>query len=188
MLAVLLLGLSCPAQPDSAETVTASDLKQRAEELQRAEDMKKFGLYNGCLPMSLLVENLPPNAEEVGLTKEAIQNALESRLRASRLYLTPENKPKSFARAKLLFSSLSGEFWETRLYARVSLFNRSFSIELKYEKYVPDSLSGFYAYATTWEKSMLGTSDKDAGYILNGLAELTDMFLVEYLRANEADC
>ena len=170
--AVLLMALSCLAQPDSTETVK--------------EKVKKFELYNGCLPMVLIVEELPPDAEEIGLSKEAVQNALESRLRAARLYITPENTRITYARAKLRFPDMG---WSAAsLYARVFVVRNAFSISLKYRKSLFDKRISVYSEAITWERGTLGISGKNTGLILNSLTELTDEFLAEYLRVNEADC
>ena len=45
-----------------------------------------FQLWSACPPLDLIVEGLPEDAEEIGLTRERIQTAAESRLRAARLY------------------------------------------------------------------------------------------------------
>ena len=45
-----------------------------------------FNLFNWCEPIDLVVENLPEDAAEIGLTEERIQTLAESRLRAARLY------------------------------------------------------------------------------------------------------
>jgi len=48
--------------------------------------------YNDCQPMDLAVEQLPPDAARIGLTEEAIQAAVESRLRSAQLY-DPDTSP-----------------------------------------------------------------------------------------------
>ena len=212
VLAVLLMGLSCHAQPDDTlwSLVTEWDCLEKAEDVEDIEDLdkecaavienlmeeqesldqeaneraRKFSLYNGCLPMGLVVEDLSTDAKEIGLSKEAIQNALESRLRAAHLYKTLENFPETARRARLLFP---GKGFGTNLYVRVSVVSPAFSIVLQYNKLVTDEPSGVKAYAITWDKGATGTAT-DAGYIMSALAGYMDEFLVEFLRVNEPDC
>ena len=49
-------------------------------------DYDRFQLWNECHPMRLLVEDLPDGATAIDLTKDAIEIATRSRLRAARLY------------------------------------------------------------------------------------------------------
>ena len=50
------------------------------------ERIDRFELFTDCQPMGLVVEGVPPDASEIGLTRESIIAAVESRLRAARLY------------------------------------------------------------------------------------------------------
>ena len=110
VLAVLLMGLSSHVQSDDAdiraklkEELERLEKKELARQEQEAEEEKKrFELYNGCLPMDLVVEVLSDDAKEIGLSREAIQNALESRLRAARLYQnqTPESLSRNLKSRK----------------------------------------------------------------------------------------
>lgn len=206
-LAVLLMGLSCYAQPDNTYIPSQLiDCLDKAEDVKDLEDldkecaqiidnlnedqermhyevienMKKFALYNGCLPMRVVVERLSTDGKEIGLSKEAIQNAVESRLRAAHLYQTLD---ETF---KLLKLPIADKF-NTLLYVRVSVIGPAFSIELEYKKVFTDELSGVKGYASTWEKISIGIA-QDAGFIMNALAGKMDEFLVEFLRVNEPDC
>ena len=211
-LTVLLVALPCSAQSDDADTWAKEwECFEKAEEVEDIDDLdkecaaiiekeiekldrmeqeakertKKFKLYNGCLPMELIVEDLSEDGKEIEMSKEAIQNALESRLRAAYLYSTPKNFLETFKRGQLLFP---GESFSTRLYARVSVVGKkAFSIDLQYQKRLADGMSGVKSYATTWQTGATGISS-DAGYIMNALAKYMDEFLVEFLRVNEADC
>lgn len=165
-LVILLMGLSCHAQPE-----------ERAERVH---------LYNGCLPVDIIVEVLSDDAKEIGLSREAIQNALESRLRGAHLYATPENFSETVKRARLLFP---GRLLNviSFLYVRVSVIDRAFAITVAYRKWVTDEMSGVKTYATTWETGSVGNTNS-AGHVMNSLAEHMDKFLVEFLRVNENDC
>ena len=178
VLVALLMGLSYPTQSYDTETVTASDLKQRAE------DMKKFELFNSCLPMTLIVEKPTLDTEEFGISEEAIRNVLESRLRASRLYLTSADSQEYFDSGYTLYSHLG---YAASLFAGVSVVGASFAISLSFYKPVTDLVSKVTTKATTWESGNFGLAN-NAGFILNNLSMMTDEFLVEYLRTNEADC
>ena len=46
----------------------------------------RFELWNKCLPTFLVVEGVDKNAAEIGLTEDAIEVAVRSRLRGARLY------------------------------------------------------------------------------------------------------
>lgn len=130
-------------------------------------DRKRFKLFADCRPMRLVVENLPDGASKIGLTKEAIQAAAESRLRSARLY-----------------DSRASRF----LYVNVNVVGRAFSITLEFHKRVRDILSGDTGRAATWDVRATGTHGGDANYIVSHVSRLMDRFLVEFLRVNEKAC
>ncbi len=133
-------------------------------------DIKRFELFAACKPMHLVVERLPSDASKIGLTREAIQAAVESRLRSARIY-----EPTRSA----LF-----------LYVNVNVVGRahSHSIALEFNKRVHDPLSGITSVATTWQTGSIGTNGGYAGNVLSSVSEHIDEFLVEYLRVNEKAC
>lgn len=137
---------------------------------QAAEDgAARFQLYNGCRPFRLLVEDYSnEHSREIGLTRQAIQNLAESRLRAARLY-TEEGSPQ-------------------RLSIGINVVGRAFSISLVYLKYVYDPDSELSRFAITRIIGSTGTHGGDSGYILSALSEHIDQFMVEYLRVNEDAC
>lgn len=49
-------------------------------------DLDRFELFNNCGPVSVSIEDLAPDAAKIGLTKDSLQAAVESRLRIARLY------------------------------------------------------------------------------------------------------
>ncbi len=129
-----------------------------------------FKLFADCTRMNLVVEHLPSDASEIGLWDEAIQAAVESRLRSARLYRS------EFALVPYLYVS-------------VNVVGPAFSIDLGFKKILFD---GDFAYAsgsaTTWSSSSTGTHGGDAGYIVLALSQHVDRFLVEFLRVNEDAC
>lgn len=132
------------------------------------ERSQRFQLFADCRPMRLLVEYLPPDASKIGLTREAIQAAAESRLRSARLYRSIRLAPY--------------------LYINVNVFRRSFNIRLAFKKKVHDPLSGITGIAVTWNAGSTGTHGGSASYILSALSQHMDKFLVEFLRVNEKAC
>ena len=133
------------------------------------ERFDRFRLFNGCQPMFLLVEGLPSDALEIGLTIESIQAAVESRLRSARIYTSDQ-------------SALE------HLYVNVNVVGRAFSWSLEFKKWVYDFASESERSATTWDIGGTGTHGNDTGYILSAISSVMDQFLVEYLRVNESAC
>lgn len=133
-------------------------------------ELGRFQLFNNCEPVDLLVEDLSFHATGIGLTERTIQNAVESRLRSARLY---NSLPR---------------FDDAYLYVNVHVLSRSFSIRLSYHKTVIDEASGLRNSASTWGRGITGAHGGNASFILSGVSELMDEFLVEYLRVNEEAC
>ena len=127
-----------------------------------------FQLWSACRPLGLIVEVLPEDAEEIGLTRERIQTAAESRLRAARLYDAEADH---------------------YLYVNVNtlgVVGRAFSIGVGYKKWLHDEALGIGGMAQTWHTGAAGTGG--ASYILQVVSEHMDRFVVEYLRVNESAC
>lgn len=132
------------------------------------ERITRFKLFSNCSPMDIVIEDLSPDAKKIGLTKAAIQAAVESRLRSARLYKPGPLKP--------------------HIYVRVSVLRFAFSISLQFKKPLYDRFSDHTFEAPTWEKGFIGTLSGSQGYILSSISELMDRFLVEFLRVNEDAC
>ena len=129
---------------------------------------ERFRLFSDCSPMCLVIENLSSDAKKIGLTDEAIQAAVESRLRSARLYTSDESKPF--------------------FYVKVYVIGNAFSIRLFYYKSVYDPLSGNSNYAPTWYSGVTGTHSGKPGYIRSLISDSMDRFLLEFLRVNENAC
>lgn len=159
--ALLLSALALSLPASGARGATVEESKNR---------IARFELFVDCLPMRLLVENLPADASKIGLTKEAIRAAAESRLRAARLYRSIRSAPYHY------------------LYINVNVVGRSHSIRLDFRKGVYDPLSGNRGLATTWNTGGAGTHGGNANYIVSLVSQYMDEFLVEFLRVNEKAC
>ena len=133
-----------------------------------SEASDRFDLWNTCEPMGLFIGSLDEDAADIGLTKEAVETAVRSRLRAARLYRDSRGVPL-----------LSVKVWVTR---------RAYSVKLDYLKWLRDSASGEDGGGTTWSSGSLGTHGRDSGFILSSLSQVTDRFIDAYLRVNEDAC
>lgn len=137
---------------------------------QAISDWDRFRLFNACRPMNLVVEDLSSDAQAVGLTRERIQLAAESRLRAARLYTESREKAN-----------------RAYLYISIHVLGRAHSITVNYNKWVTDLANNSNGLATTWVTGGTGTHDT-AGFIIQYLSSYLDEFLAEYLRVNEPAC
>ena len=179
--AVALSLLVIPATAQEAPRPSSSDYDKKAIDFANrllstldADRVERFRLYNRCRPVELVIEPLDDHAAGIGLTEERIRSAAESRLRGARLY------------ADLPFRTNFAE-----LHIRIKVGGASgmaYSMEVQYRKWLSDAESGESGRAMTWESGAVGTHGRDAGHILQFLAEVMDRFLAAYLRVNEADC
>ena len=138
-----------------------------ASELTFETRTARFQLFNHCGPMGIVVEGLSAEANRIGLTEYSLRAAVESRLRAARLYDT------------------NAMPW---LYLQVSVMERACAVNLEFRKFVSDYASGESRAAKTWATGSVCTHGGDAGYIRSIVAGQMDKFILEYLRVNEADC
>ena len=107
-------------------------------------------------------------ANNIGLTRDRVQFAVESRLRGARLFGSAPGLPI--------------------LEVSVGVMGSAFNLNMFYNKMIFDSVSGRNDFAVTWRRWMLGTHGWDADDIVSSLSQLLDRFLTEYLRVNEAAC
>lgn len=143
---------------------------QQTDPVERRE---RFELFNRCRPMDLIVEGLPGDAVEIGLTRTRIQTIAESRLRAARLY-DEDATPYLYVRVGVQVSA-SGR-------------DGMYTAKVSYRKSLWDSVSIQSGTAETWDSGAYGMHDGDAGYIVQEVSEHLDRFILEYLRVNEDAC
>ena len=138
-------------------------------EAKLEQEMQRFELFTNCKPVVLIVEDLPKDAQKIQLTTHDIRIAVESRLRAARIYGFENMGPM--------------------LGVRVNIVGQAFDIVTALNKYVYDGISQSYGYATTWSSGMTGTHGRSGGeYVLSSVSRIMDEFLTQYLRANEKAC
>ena len=123
--------------------------------------------------MDFVVESLgSEGSERTGLTRKAIENAVEARLRAARLF-TPTAE------------QLNDK--EQYLYINVNIIGHAFSVDVRLTRYLNDLGYGFGGFATVWNSGSTGTSNS-GNYILGAVSQHLDRFIASYLRVNEAYC
>ena len=127
----------------------------------------RFRLFNECRRISAIV-GVNDDAVELGLTEEAVQNAVELKLRSARLY----------------DESDLGDY----LAVRVDVYSQAFTVSSNFRRWVSESISGESGYATTFTKYYIGTSGSNIDYILQSAVQSVDDFILEYLRLNEEAC
>ena len=131
-------------------------------------------LFTGCAPMDFVVEELDPeDTQKTGLTKQIIANAVESRLRAARLFTSIAEQTKDK---------------EQYLYINVGIATHAFNVNVDLDRYLKDIGYGFGGYTTIWHTGGFGTHGGDGTYILGTVSKYLDQFIVSYLRVNEAHC
>ena len=148
-----------PAVP-AAQTRCVDDQRERKTASQKCVDF-----YTGCRKIGLRVYLDMGEDSGLGLTDKAIQATVESRLRSARIYDPGVKFPS--------------------LYAAAGGSRRLFVVRLAFDKYVFDPLSGEKGIVQTWQD---GRFEQSTDRILLLLSELTDQFLVEFLRVNEKAC
>ncbi len=136
-------------------------------ETEEVTRLDRFKLWNDCAPMNLIVESLPDDATEIGLSKGAVETTVRSRLRAARLFDADEYQ---------------------YLYVNVNVVGAAFSIRFKYYKRLFDPALELFGFAGRWNIGVTGTHGRDPGYILSSVSQDTDKFIDEYLRVNEDAC
>lgn len=149
------VGLLLKGQPDL----------RKAGELS-VDTFAQFELFSNCQPMELFV--YVQGSEQIGLAKDSVQAAAESRLRSAQLYENSDGTP---------FLSIM-----------IRVYRFAFSINVRYHKRVFDYQSGLSFGTVTWKRDTLGSHGGNSEFILSSVSELLDNFLEEFLRVNHEAC
>ncbi len=125
---------------------------------------ERFQLFTGCQLVGLNILGLSEDAAEIGLTAERIQTLAESRLRAVRVY--------------------DADVIEHSLLVSVYVVGPAFTLALEFRRwFVNPTIDGF-GTVSSWRRIATGMHGGNAGYILQGLSEYLDRFILGYLRVN----
>lgn len=148
-------------------------------------DLFRFELFNECRPISLVVPPVRDAATAIGLTENRIRNAVEVRLRSASIY----RDVRPWVDAIAPFDPMNPRSVPAHsIMVVVSVVGPAFDLDVRYRKEFWDSVSETSGYAITWTNGMTGTHGGDAGYVLRGLSEVVDLFVLDYLRVNESAC
>ena len=131
---------------------------------------ERFELFTWCRSLGISVDVQGDRADDIGLTEERVRTMVESRLRAARLYDTDARVP--FLGVTILTLD-DGPAFVNRI--QLSKWNR-------------DDMTGLERGTFTWEDLTFGQHGGDAGFVMQGLSERLDRFVLEYLRVNEDYC
>ena len=135
-----------------------------------SENIERFELFTRCQPLGITLFVQGDQADEIDLTEERVRTMVESRLRAARLYASGDGVP--FLAVNILTLDDGPAFVR---HIRLLKWNR-------------DDMTGLERGSVTWESLGFGTHGRDAGFIMQGLSEDLDRFILEYLRVNEGFC
>ena len=154
---------------------------------QGIEPAEMFDLYTHCRPIYVDII-LNTEATQLGVDQALVKAAVESRLRAARLYTTE---------LEYVYLNVVIEVIKSAYSYNLELFRTLYNFipketnndikaieELKRRGLVPPS-SGL---ANTWTYRGFGMHAGDAAFIRNALDEALDVFLANYLRVNETAC
>ena len=130
----------------------------------------RFRLFTRCVPLGISVDVQGDEADEIEITEERVRTMAESRLRAARLYDSREGVP--FLAVTILTLD-DGPAFVSRI---------------RLSKWLRDDRTGLEGGIFTWESLGYGRHGGDAGFIMQGLSEDLDGFILEYLRVNEGYC
>ena len=141
-------------------------------------DLDRFQLFNECRPVAVSVEDLPAGAPGIGLTREAIHDAVELKLRSARLYNESD----------LLGDHLSVNVNYVEVSVNGDVLGTAFHVWVAFERWVSESISGESWYAPAWNSTVVGTTSTSTDTILQTVGQEVDSFVLEYLRVNQEAC
>ena len=137
-------------------------------------EFDRFSLWNECKPLQLLVASTNQEATKLGLTRESVEIAARSRLRAARIYTAEKNY-----------------FPPTTIYVNAHVGRgNTFFVSVELWKWLEDEInkiSGFWR-ATTWDTYGFGTHGGNSTTIISIVSQRIDHLIDEYLRVNAAAC
>ena len=151
----------------------------------------RFGLWNGCRPVDVLVVSLSDDAGKIGLRREDIETTVRSRLRGARIHdgVPPHGEPGWVG-----WMVRHRSYGEPFLYVDISVVSLAFDIEVGFRRSVkvlltmPEGMDPLVGPATTWRTGSTGTHGRNASYILSSVSQHVDKFIDEYLRVNADAC
>lgn len=155
----------------------APEVRAETENLSRTKgSIEEFRLYTKCLGVILVVERLSDDARKVGLRREEIIAAVESRLGAAGMY---QSGYFGFPEGSVVFFP--------HLYVNVNVNGDTFSVLVELKKWVNEPLSGQLNFAQTWRRGTVGTHRSGNPSIMSAVRSLADQFVDEWNKVNKPD-
>ena len=116
------------------------------------------------------IEGLNDTNRNKGLSKELIQAKVEIQLRQNGI--NPVAAPK---------------YEDGYLCVYVNIAGSAYSVDVEFKRRVRYSCNGntYEAIASVWETGGTGTYGKDPSLIIQNLADLIDIFINDYIKANQ---
>ena len=130
-------------------------------------NLEYFGLFNERRPMRVSVNFFMDDAVDIGLKDRVVKAMMKSRLRAANLLATPAKGMAPF-----------------HLYAAIALEGPSYSIDLKFLKWVTDDF-GNRGLAGTWSICAIGELGRDHKEIMATLEQMVRKFVADFQRVNK---
>ena len=140
-----------------------------------------FKLWNDCRPIAFSVHLQGKNeASKIGLTKEAIETAVRSRLRGARIFRDNPDLRSQLPTRERRYGFLQ---------VQVHLGGTYVSWSIRFEKLMTDLATDLVGWTPTgWRRGAFGEHAGDGNYILSSIAPVIDEFIDDYLRVNESAC
>ena len=151
-------------------TASAQKIEGFFEEFRRFVAERR--LLAECTPMGLLVKIQDKEPDDLGLTKEAVVQMAESRLRAARLFTKTPFNEESYQELVVIVTGV-----------RIA-----FNVRLYLTRDIDDTGFGSRGTVSIWELSSSGVHGGNGRFVFMAVSELVDEFVASYLRANEKWC
>lgn len=126
-----------------------------------------FALWTGCAPIGAIVS---PFNNEIGLQRADVMNAVESRLRAARVY-SPDDRPETLI--------LRIQLWPT---------TDLFTVDLVVSKNALRDRHGNTGRAEIWVGGFWSAHGGRVAFVMEGVRRELDEFMNKFLRVNGPAC
>ena len=203
MILAVLLPLGALAQ-ETDEAIADEGNPIIAEFDNRAEQQREmFELYTRCHPISSIVSVFGDHTE-IGLDQDQINIAIESRLRAARIYRDYDGTAPGLSVSigisdngfavimvfqRALYNRSEVPAFNARLIREIAGTASEDDTNLMEEGRRRGLFPPYHGVATTWSSSLVvGTHAGDEAYVRIAVNDVLDQFLADYLRINEWDC
>ena len=140
--------------------------------------------------LTIFVENVGTEAEDLGLTRDRIQTETELRLRQAGISPSDAFVIDGFELPLPSLDVVVGkDVVDYHLNVQIRVVGTYFRVAVAFKRFASYALpDGEFArgYMTSWERTSSGAFDEgDGDYVIGSLDQVLDTFLDEYLKANQ---